>query len=122
MSVKDFFAYSCIKPLVLEFLKNKADFENLHPKYKKPFRGHVFQDREGTYVSDGFNQIFCSYSEECKEKFKQFYPPSVFINDLNDMLVCVEKYSLKLATPFMDKANMDDGHWKSTQLKLILEI
>jgi len=38
MSVKEFFAFANIKLAVIEFLKSKADFENLHEKYKKPFR------------------------------------------------------------------------------------
>ena len=41
MSVKEFFAFANIKQTVIEFLKAKADFENLHEKYKKPFRAHI---------------------------------------------------------------------------------
>ena len=41
MSIKEFFAFSVIKPTVIEFLKSKGDFEYLLPKYKKPFRGHI---------------------------------------------------------------------------------
>ena len=41
MSVKDFFAFSVLKQSVIEFLKNKADFESLHLKHKKPFRGLI---------------------------------------------------------------------------------
>ena len=41
MSVKEFFAFANIKQTVIEYLKNKADFENLHEKYKKPFRAHI---------------------------------------------------------------------------------
>ena len=41
MSVKEFFAFSSIKPTVLEFLKTKADFEALDAKFKKPFRAHI---------------------------------------------------------------------------------
>ena len=29
MSIKEFFAFSVIKPTVIEFLKNKGDFETL---------------------------------------------------------------------------------------------
>ena len=41
MSVKEFFAFANIKQSVIEYLKTKADFENLHEKYKKPFRAHI---------------------------------------------------------------------------------
>ena len=41
MSVKEFFAFSNIKQTVLEFLKIKADFDNLPDKLKKPFRAHI---------------------------------------------------------------------------------
>ena len=57
MSVKEFFAFSCIKPQVIEFLKNKADFGSLHQKYKKPFRGHILKENGHFFISDGFNQI-----------------------------------------------------------------
>ena len=41
MSVKEFFAFSVLKQSVIEFLKNKGDFDALGQKYKKPFRGHI---------------------------------------------------------------------------------
>ena len=41
MSVKEFFAYANIKQTVVEFLKNKSDFELLPQKHKKPFRAHI---------------------------------------------------------------------------------
>jgi hypothetical protein len=41
MSVKEFFAYANIKQTVVEFMKNKGDFETLHQKHKKPFRAHI---------------------------------------------------------------------------------
>ena len=41
MSVKEFFAFANIKQTVIEYLKNKADFENLPEKFKKPFRAHI---------------------------------------------------------------------------------
>lgn len=41
MSVKEFFAFSVLKQSVIEFLKNKGDFNALGSKYKKPFRGHI---------------------------------------------------------------------------------
>jgi hypothetical protein len=41
MSVKDFFAFSNIKQTVIEFLKNRSDFETLPSRNKKPFRGHI---------------------------------------------------------------------------------
>jgi hypothetical protein len=44
MSIKEFFAFSIIKPQVIEYLKNKADFTSLGNKYKKPFRGHIVRE------------------------------------------------------------------------------
>ena len=41
MSVKEFFAFSSIKPTVLEFLRMRADFEALERKFKKPFRAYI---------------------------------------------------------------------------------
>jgi hypothetical protein len=41
MSVKEFFAFANIKIAVVEFLKQKADFDALAPKHKKPFRAHI---------------------------------------------------------------------------------
>jgi hypothetical protein len=41
MSVKEFFAFANIKQTVIEFLKNRGDFETLPAKNKKPFRGHI---------------------------------------------------------------------------------
>ena len=41
MSVKEFFAFPSIKLTVIEFLKNRSDFDSLPDKFKKPFRAHV---------------------------------------------------------------------------------
>ena len=41
MSIKEFFAFPIIKNKVVEFLKAKGDFEYLHSKHKRPFRGYV---------------------------------------------------------------------------------
>ena len=41
MSVKEFFAYPSIKLTVIEFLKNRSDFNSLPEKLKKPFRAHI---------------------------------------------------------------------------------
>ena len=41
MSVKEFFAFSSIKPTVLEFLRSRADFDSLENKFKKPFRAYI---------------------------------------------------------------------------------
>ena len=53
MSIKEFFAFSIIKPQVIEFLKNKGDFESLGSKYKKPFRGHIVREE-----TSGLNQNY----------------------------------------------------------------
>jgi hypothetical protein len=39
MSVRDFFSNSVLKQSALEFLKNRANFQSLPSKYKRPFRG-----------------------------------------------------------------------------------
>ena len=41
MSVKEFFAFGSLKATVIEYLKNKAEYENLQDKFKKPFRAHI---------------------------------------------------------------------------------
>jgi hypothetical protein len=41
MIVKEFFAFANIKGTVIEYLKNRADFESLPDKNKKPFRAHI---------------------------------------------------------------------------------
>ena len=41
MSVKEFFAFPVLKQTVIEFLKNKGDFESLPDKHKKHFRAHI---------------------------------------------------------------------------------
>jgi hypothetical protein len=96
MSVKDFFAFANIKQTVIEFLRNRSDFDSLPARNKKPFRGHInrhFQqpanptpgkeepESSGTndpysdyFVSDGFNSIKCHFSELCKETFGRMYP------------------------------------------------
>jgi hypothetical protein len=45
MSVKEFFAFANIKQSVVEFLKNKGDFDQLPAKYKKPFRALINKHR-----------------------------------------------------------------------------
>ena len=96
MSVKDFFAFANIKQTVIEFLKNKSDFESLCAKHKKPFRGHINRHLQAPtatpgkdtdhheppstdpysdyFVSDGFNSIKCHFSDLCKEAFGKMYP------------------------------------------------
>lgn len=41
MIIKEFFAFATIKQTVIEFLKNRGDFETLHTKHKKPFRALI---------------------------------------------------------------------------------
>ena len=122
MSVKEFFAFSCIKPQVIEYLKNKADFNSLHQKYKKPFRGHILSEDGQFFISDGFNQIQCEFSDACKAHFLNYYPPSLGITELVDMLICVENYQLNLQTPFKDTKNINNDQWKHTHLKLVLTV
>lgn len=95
MSVREFFAFSVLKQSVIEFLKNKGDFDALGHKHKKPFRGHIkcekrekpnlinekiqylgpfgeikpFENLDKNsadldyFISDGFHQIKCQFSE-----------------------------------------------------------
>lgn len=96
MSVKDFFSYPIIKNKVIEFLKAKGDFEYLHAKHKKPFRGFItcIEEEKEFYVCDDFNMIKCQYSPQCKEKFEQRYPKSISIYSIYNMLVCLQDYRL----------------------------
>ena len=55
MSVKEFFAYANIKQTVVEFLKNKGDFESLQPKHKKPFRAHINKHHSSTATLQAAN-------------------------------------------------------------------
>lgn len=109
MSVKDFFAFANIKQTVVEFLKNRSDFESLPARNKKPFRGHInrhFLQPSTTpgkselevisndpycdyFVSDGFNSIKCHFSEVCKETFGKMYPQSIKIYNIVNMLICI---------------------------------
>ena len=43
MSLKEFFSHNVLKPSILEFLRNRADFEALPPKLRKPFRAQVMK-------------------------------------------------------------------------------
>jgi hypothetical protein len=119
MSVKEFFAYANIKQTVVEFLKNKGDFESLQPKHKKPFRAHINKHLNTTqastnvnmsteafntsieastssagdfFASDGFNSIKCLFSEQCKEQFEHRYPKSLKIFNTVNMLICIQSY------------------------------
>jgi hypothetical protein len=109
MSVKEFFAFANIKQTVIEFLKNRSDFETLPAKSKKPFRGHINRYHQPTtanlnnnsdplptdnqysdyFVSDGFNSIKCHFSEVCKETFGKMYPQSIKIYNIVNMLICI---------------------------------
>ena len=109
MSVKDFFAFSNIKQTVIEFLKNRSNFETLPSRNKKPFRGHINRYHQGPatkeqepqiisgtndpysdyFVSDGFNSIKCHFSDLCKESFDRMYPSSIKIYNIVNMLICI---------------------------------
>jgi hypothetical protein len=100
MSVKEFFAFANIKIAVVEFLKQKADFEGLAPRHKKPFRAHInkhssSESSEDYFASDGFNSIRCVFSETCKENFSKLYPESLKISNTVNMLICIQSYFLQ---------------------------
>ena len=102
MSVKEFFAFANIKIAVVEFLKQKADFEGLASRHKKPFRAHInkhsnSESCEDYFASDGFNSIRCMFSETCKENFSLVYPQSLKIANTVNMLICIQSYYLRVA-------------------------
>lgn len=127
MSVKEFFAFANIKQTVIEYLKNKSDYETLSDKYKKPFRAHINKHQGGIqggggldmittelqqhqmqtsstsyadyFVSDGFHSIKCQFSEVCRESFERAYPTSIRIFNIVNMLICVQSYFVELRCP-----------------------
>jgi len=76
MSVKEYFAHPIIKQKIIEFLKSKGDFENLHQKHKRSFRGYIkkFEKDDNFYVSDDYHHMKCEFSKSCIEKFEHKYP------------------------------------------------
>ena len=119
MSVKEFFAFSSIKPTVLEFLKHRADFSGLEARFKKPFRAYINRHssvQQGQrsapqnhtddehlvdfFVSDGFCSIKCLFSDQCKEMFEQVYPSSVKISTILNMLICIQSFRIEIRAPF----------------------
>ena len=117
MSVKEFFAIPSLKQTVIEYLKNRADYESLSDRFKKPFRAHlnkhketnssakpvetVHRDEEADaysdwFVSDGFHSVKCHFSQSCRGAFTETYPESVRIYDLVNMLICIEKCRVEL--------------------------
>lgn len=77
MSVKEYFALPIIKSKVVDFLKAKGDFKELHSKHKRPFRAHIVCQDNNFFVCDDQNQIKATFSEKCREKFADRYPTSV---------------------------------------------
>jgi len=60
MSIKEFFAFSVLKHTVIEFLKNRGEFDSLAQKYKKPFRGQILLD-ENHQIQSGISGPMCKY-------------------------------------------------------------
>lgn len=138
MSIRDFFSHSVLRQSALEYLKNKADFPSLQNKYKKAFRGVLLpRDRllsskknntrykgplntsglesstnlnneARLLVSDGFNSLPCSFSEECILDFEDTYPTCIKIHEVTNMLVCILDFTILLHTNFEDPANIVD--------------
>ena len=148
MSVKEFFAFSNIKQTVLEFLKIKADFENLSDKFKKPFRAHInkHQGSQGVqkgsvnqihtvpvaengndgdltdyFVSDGFNSIKCHFSEVCRKKFEETYPTSLHISNTVNMLLCVQNYQVELRASNANAKGSDFHSLKNLEVVLVID-
>eukprot|EP00347_Sterkiella_histriomuscorum_P010986 403374183 len=96
MSIKEYFAIPILKQKVLDFLKAKGDFQQLHQKHKRSFRAHIAEQDGDYFICDDQHQIKCVFSNQCKEKFEQCYPSSVRIYNIVNMLVCVQEYQLIL--------------------------
>ena len=58
------------------------------------------------YVSDDYNQIKCTFSNECKERFDQRYPASLNAYKVANMLVCLQEYQLILKNGDTDMNTM----------------
>ena len=58
------------------------------------------------YVSDDYNQIKCTFSNECKERFDQRYPASLNAYKVTNMLVCLQEYQLILKNGDTDMNTM----------------
>ena len=56
MSVKEFFAFANIKQSVIEYLKNKSDYESLSDKFKKPFRAHINKHQGNAAINSLVNE------------------------------------------------------------------
>jgi hypothetical protein len=137
MSIRDFFSNSFLKQSALEFLKCKADFNNLASKHKKAFRG-VLLPRDGIFskkyqktykgpldvsdlessvnpnqqarliVSDGYNSVPCTFSEDCIEDFEDNYPSCIKIHEVTNMLVCILDFKIICHSSFEDPRNVVD--------------
>ena len=88
MSLKEVFSFSILKPMILEFLKFRADFKALPSRLKKPFKGQVVDVNQQNYnasemggpngdhqlnkwmISDGHNQIMAVFTKECQEEME----------------------------------------------------
>lgn len=99
MSIKEYFAIPILKQKVLDFLKAKGDFHQLHSKHKRMFRAHIAEKAGEFYICDDQHQIKCIFTNQCKEKFEQRYPSSVKIYNIANMLVCILEYRLVLRSP-----------------------
>lgn len=96
MSIKEYFAIPIIKQKVLDFLKAKGDFEQLHQKHKRSFRAHIAKDSNEYFICDDQHRIKCQFSQQCINKFEERYPSSVKVHDVVNMLVCLYDYTLVL--------------------------
>lgn len=133
MSVKEFFAIPSLKLTVIEYLKNRADYETLSDRLKKPFRAHLNKHKENNssakpaelvprdeeveacsdwFVSDGFHSVKCSFSRACRDTFTENYPESVRIYDLVNMLICIEKCHIELRCTAQQAPGSSDDLFK----------
>ena len=93
MSLKEFFNQPILKTAVIDFLRNRADFDTLPYKLKKPFRCQL-QKTDSLYGLDGYNSIRVVFSQACKDEFAHKYPESMKIEELDGTLVVIHKFKL----------------------------
>lgn len=73
------------------------------------------KDGNTYYVSDGFHQIKCVFSDICMANFEEMYPSCIKLKDIVNMMICVYDYELQLVTPFKHKSNIIDSHYYRNQ-------
>ena len=56
MSLKEIFSHSVLKPMILEFLRSRADFKVVPNRLKKPFKGQALKIQDQKFGNaNGYN-------------------------------------------------------------------